>query len=130
MITKKLNNHGQVLILFIVFIPIFIALLTIAVDLGLITYNKKNLNGINIAALNYVKQNIEDYDEEEIKNIVLMNDKSIKIIKLEDKNNNINLVLNKKIDSIFGSIIGLREYNISSSYMINKETKKITNIKE
>ena len=127
---KKLNNHGQVLILFIIFIPIFIALLAIAVDLGLIAYNRKDLNGISIAALSYVKQNIKDYEKEEIRKIVLENDKNITVVKLDDNDQNVVLVLKKSINSIFGSIIGLDQYNINSSYKYNKETKKIIRINE
>ena len=127
---KPLNNKGQVLIIFIALIPILIAVLTITTDLSLITYNKKKLNSINKTALNYVKQNKDDYNKDIITKIISDNDKDINIVKLEDKENEVRLILSKSTNTIFGNIIGIKTYNITSKYMFNKQTNKITNIKE
>ena len=120
-----MNNKGQVLILFVALIPILIAVLAIAFDLGLITYNKKQLDGINIEALDYVKENIDDYKEDNIKKIIKENDKDITISSIKESNASVEVILTKKTNSAFGAIIGINSYDITSKYILDKETKKI-----
>ena len=122
---RRMNNKGQVLILFVALIPILIAVLAIAFDLGLITYNKKQLDGINIEALDYVKENIDDYKEDNIKKIIKENDKDITISSIKENNDSVEVILTKKTNSAFGAIIGINSYDITSKYILDKETKKI-----
>jgi len=97
-----MNKRGQALVMFIIMVPILLLLLAFIVDVGLM-YNAK-IKGRDM--LKFAVK--EDYD---IEDYFRIND--IEVEKLEEENNC--YIINYKIDSIFGSLIGIKTYNIEVS---------------
>ena len=100
-----LNNKGQSLIIFILCLPLLLLFLTYVIDTVRVNYEKNKLESI-----------IEISKEEEtdkICDIALKNDKDLNC---EISNNTV--VLNKRIKSLFGKIIGKEYYNVKVSIKI------------
>lgn len=120
----KLNNKGQVLVIFVFLIPILVLVFAFVADYGNVLYHQNRLNSVNKTALIYAKNHKEDYDIEKVKELVRKNDNEAIINKCEDKDKKITLVLKKDIKSYFGNIIGINNYNITSKYTMDVETGK------
>ena len=122
---KRLNNRGQVLIIFVALIPVIILFFTFIVDYSLILYNQNKLNSVNKTALYYVRDKKDDYSVDKVRNLVIRNDNTVNILVCEEKNNTFTLKLEKTIDSIFGRIIGRNTYTITSTYKLDMNNKTI-----
>ena len=92
-----LNRKGQTLIMFVLLLPLILAFVAFIVDFGLVMTEKTHQTEVIKTA---VKDN-KTLDNEEIKKE-----------KIENNNEQIRIVNETKIDSIFGAIIGLKEYRI------------------
>lgn len=94
-----MNKRGQALVMFIIMVPILLLLFAFIVDVGLM-YNAK-IKGRDMLkfAVN------ENYD---IKDYFSIND--IEIESFEEKD--ACYVLKYEIDSVFGSLIGIKTYDI------------------
>lgn len=111
------NNRGQVLVLFIMILPVIFIGIACIIDSSYMMYQKNRLDNINLDVLNSVKDEI-NVSEEEIRDLIILND--AKIVN-EDISINETITIDNYIlvDSIFGKIIGLDEYKISSSISVN-----------
>lgn len=103
-----MNRKGQTLIIFVILIPIFILVAALVVDVGLMTYNFQKYRGI-------VDEGIKLYfekDVSELEKVYELNNiqkEEYKIIKNEEQ---IEVVFETTINSIFGRIININEYQI------------------
>lgn len=109
------NRNGQMLVLFVIFLPIFIILAGLVLDIGIATNQKNRLNNINYSACSYA---LDNYNEMMILEQILSNDSmllvnDISISKEEDK---IIISIEKNIDSIFTGVVGIFNYRILSVY--------------
>ena len=111
------NNRGQVLVLFIMILPIVFIAVAWIIDSSYMMYQKNRLDNINLDVLNSVKDEI-NVSEEEIRDLIILND--AKIVN-EDISINETITIDNYIlvDSIFGKIVGFDEYKISSSISVN-----------
>ena len=111
------NNRGQVLVLFIMILPVIFIGVACIIDSSYMMYQKNRLDNINRDVLNSVSDKI-NLDEEEIRDLILLNDAEIVNvdISIDDTITIDNYIL---VDSIFGKIIGIDEYKISSSISVN-----------
>ena len=111
------NNKGQVLVLFIMILPVFFIGIACIVDSSYMMYQKNRLDNINRDVLNSVKDKVT-ITEEEILKLIHLNDTRIvnEDISIDKTITIDNYIL---IDSIFGKIIGYDEYKISSSISVN-----------
>lgn len=117
-----MNNKGQVLVIFVIIIPVILLLLTLVVDLGLISIEKRKIDNNTKSATEYYLNNIDDEDVKE-KTKVLLNDNldDIQII-INDNKNNVEITVTKTYKCVFGKIL---ENEIKIKYIGNKSTKKI-----
>lgn len=98
----KLNKKGQTLIMFIILLPILIGITAFVIDYGIIVYEKDKLSNLIELA----------HDEnKDIDSILKLND--IKDYEKKEKNNCYTITYYK--DSLFGSIVGIKEYKIKAS---------------
>jgi len=88
----KLNKKGQSLIMFIIFLPILLMSFALIIDVGMM-YNAKKEGA-----------NIEDYFK--------INEIEIISHKTNRKNNSTCDIINFRIESIFGNLIGYETYDI------------------
>lgn len=98
-----MNKKGQSLIMFVLLLPIMLMIFALIVDVGLM-YNA-NIKGSNLLddALNE-GTNIEDYFK--------INDIDLDNVKRISKNGEECVIIEYRIDSIFGSLVGMKEYEI------------------
>lgn len=105
-----MNKKGQVLILFLLLLPVILVLFTYAIDKCYLLYEKNRLNNTGNIACNYINQ---EKDINKAKQLIIENDNEITDIKLVAKTNE--LILEKDIKSLFGSLIGIDIYHIKST---------------
>lgn len=126
-----MNHNGQTLVAFVIVVPIFILLLAFVVDTGFILKEYTKLNSLTRTVLktNYQKRFDDDYTEKITKlykknsipteNLeVIVNDSEVKIINFY------------AIDSIFGKIIGIKNYDIKTKIKAYLKEGKIIIEKE
>ena len=122
---KRLNNRGQVLIIFVALIPVLLLLFTFVVDYATVLYNQNKLNSVNKTAMYYVRDKKDNYTVDKVKELITRNDNSVDILICEEKNNVFTIKLSKTISSVFGRIIGKNTYTITSTYKLNILEKTI-----
>lgn len=108
-----MNNKGQVLITFILIVPLLLLLGTYIVDLTYISYHVNKLNEINDLVIN--ETNSKKLSVEQVNEYVMMNDNTVNIATLNITNEKIEITLQKEIKSLFGKIIGKDSYILSST---------------
>lgn len=117
-----MNNRGQVLVIFVIILPIIMLLLTLVVDLGLIYIEKRKIN-VNVEdTIKYYLNNLDDTDVKNKAEILLNNNLDDIEIVINDSENYVEITVNKTYKCVFGSILN---NNIKVKYSGNKETKKI-----
>lgn len=109
----SMNNKGQVLIIFILLIPILLLGAAYVVDNIYISYHTNKLNGINSMISSDISTN--NIDIIEISDYVKKNDKNISVEVIVISDTEVKINLSKKINSLFGAIIGKNFYTLSSS---------------
>lgn len=115
-----MNKHGQTLILFVILIPIILMLLAIVVDVGLVMSEKIKLEEVT-------KNAIQDAfnDDEKILEVLNKNKIGTDEIKISRENEKLKIEIKKEIKSIFGSIIGIKKYDIKVSLVSLIENDKV-----
>lgn len=117
------NNRGQVLVIFIMILPVILIGVACFIDSSYLFYQKNRLDQINMDVLKSVENRV-DIREEEIERLILLNDtkivnEDISIDKTDTMVSNISIVNYLYVDSIFGRLIGFDEYKIKSSIGVN-----------
>ncbi len=116
-----MNKKGQTLILFVILIPIFFLFCAIVVDTGIVVDKKIELKEIT-------KEGIElglNNKEEEIKNLFLKNKIDVTNLKVNTENNRVEIENEIDVDSVFGSLIGIKTYKIKVYLKGYYQDKKI-----
>ena len=128
---NRLSNKGQALVIFIVFVPMFIMLGTLIVDVSYSKYEKRHIDEVNKMLVRYTLIHIDENVNDNIDYMINKNINDIEDYDLEVDNDNktVTLSIKKNITGFFGKIIGKEIYKINSSYIGNIEDEKIT-IKE
>lgn len=112
-----MNKRGQVLVFFIIFIPILLGIVAFTVDMGYSLSESNKLNGINKMVTEYGLINIDKADiKQKMIDLIYSNDSNIDTFDLDIVNNEIFLNIKKSVDSIFGKVINIDFYNLSSTY--------------
>lgn len=114
----NLNNKGQSLVMFILLMPVMILILVLVVDVGNMVSTKLELNSINKIV---IASGLEDMEnsllEDEIKDLILKNNKDIDKINIKIENGKIQVSLLEYSKSVFGRIVGFEGYQIVSEYI-------------
>ena len=112
-----MNNKGQVLVLFIIILPILLLGCACLIDSSYMLYQKNRLDNINYDVLDSIKTKI-NLTEEDVERLILLNDAKIvnEDIYIDVKNTmdrNISISNYILVNSIFGRLIGIDEYKVS-----------------
>lgn len=99
-----MNNKGQTLVLFVVMLPIILLGVCFFIDTGLIIYEQNRLEKLASEVVHYEEQ-LDDASK--IETLIKKNDKNI-TIEVKDKT----FLLEKNVKSIFGQVIGMKEYHL------------------
>lgn len=116
---NKLNEKGQSLALFVIFLPVIMMIGTLVIDIGLANYNKHKLDEISKSVLDYGLNNIDNDPYSNMVDLIYQNDSDIDSygIDMDLDNRKIKLVIKKATKGVFGSIIGKEIYKEESSYV-------------
>lgn len=127
----KLNNKGQTLIMFILLIPLILVIMALVVDTSFVFKEKIKFQSVTktIMKTTYENKDATDFNDKIInlykKNGIYTNNIVIKV------NSDSVVIKNQaKVKSIFGNIIGIKNYEVKFSYKIYKENESIKVIKE
>ncbi len=118
-----LNSKGQVLVVFVILLPIFLLILMGLVDIGLLNLEVKKLNTNTHDALEYYLDNYKEEDVLENKKALLNKNMKNINISINDNDNKVTIKVEKHYKSVY-SVISKRE-RLISKYIGDKETKKI-----
>lgn len=111
------NNRGQVLVIFVILLPLLFLFCAYVVDVSYISYHKNKLDNINSLVSDYVLDN-PNVEIDEIGRLVRQNDKEVMITNI-NLNDVVEINLEKEVKSIFGRLIGKNTYIIKSG--VSKE---------
>lgn len=101
-----MNKKGQVLVLFIIILPVLLLVFALIVDTSLAYSSKIKGKSMTKYALSHDK---------DIKEYFKLNNINIKKINLYSQDEKKCAEIEWNIDSVFGSIIGIKNYNIKIS---------------
>lgn len=124
-----MNNKGQTLVIFVLLLPLFVLLLAFITDTSIMFFEKNRLDNTSRMIINYKMNHIEMNDKK-VREYIKKNDKEIKVEKLKMDDKKVVLKTSKKINSVFGKIIGKDYYIVSSYYEGIINTKQINKIEE
>jgi len=110
-----MNKHGQTLVLFIVFLPIFALLGILVVDIGLASREKTKVESTTRIIMDEIREkNITGSIEEEIKILFRENNINIDNLIITIDGNEITIENFYKINSIFGNLIDIKNYRVET----------------
>jgi Flp pilus assembly protein TadG len=110
-----MNNKGQTLVIFVFLLPIILGLVAFLVDSSLIMYQDNRLDRINEVALDYAIKKKDTITNERIIELILKNDKDIKIDLVNVTSSKIIIKTRKEFDSLFGRVLDFKKYTVKSS---------------
>lgn len=114
---NKLNNKGQSLAIFVIFVPVFIMIGTFVVDVSFAKYNERRLDNLNKQVINYGLKHIDEEPYDNMVDLIYQNDSDIDSyeININNETKEISVTLSKSTKGFFGSIVGKEIYNEKSS---------------
>ena len=113
-----MNNKGQVLVIFVILLPIFIMILTFVIDLGMLSIEKRKVYNNTYDALEYY---LDSNDKDKTIKLIENNIEDIEV-NIEDSENSVEISVSKEYKGIYNIIY---DNEIKITYIGNKETKKI-----
>lgn len=117
-----MNKRGQTLIIFVMLIPIILTMAALVIDVGLLYYKKNEYVGI-------VEESIKEYFKDEdilsAKETLTLNGVSLDDTEINVSDNEITITLDTKVDSIFGKVIRINEYEIKVSRVGTKDKERV-----
>ena len=117
-----MNKRGQTLIIFVMLIPIILTMAALVIDVGLLYYKKNEYVGI-------VEESIKEYFKDEdilsAKKTLTLNGVSLDDTEINVSDNEITITLDTKVDSIFGKVIRINEYEIKVSRIGTKDKERV-----
>lgn len=124
-----MNRKGQVLVSFLLILPLLLILLVFIVDMGLMKVNERKIEHVIKEAINYELKSSEINDLR-VNNYIRNNLSDIRDVNVVVGTDNIKVSVSVYKKSIFNSLIKNKNYTISKSYYGYKENDKIKIIKE
>ena len=127
----KINNHGQTLIIFVILLPLLLALIAFVVDISYMYGEKLHLqNTTKMIIKNNYKDRLENNIENKVKDLYKKNNIKVYQSDIKTSNDYFKIETKSEIDSIFGKVIGLKKYKIKVSLKGYKKEDKIIIIEE
>lgn len=117
-----MNKRGQTLIIFVMLIPIILTMAALVIDVGLLYYKKNEYVGI---VQDSIKEYFKDEDILSAKKTLILNGVSLDDTEISVADNEITITLDTKVDSIFGKVIRINEYEIKVSRVGTKERDRV-----
>ena len=123
---SKLNNKGQTLTLFVIFVPVIIMIGIVMTDISYAKYQERKLDNINKEVVKYGLKHINEDPYEEMVNLIYKNDSDVDSYDISIDENKIRVELKRSSSSFFGKIIGKDIFNEQSIFNGTIEEDKIS----
>ena len=120
-----MNHKGQVLVLFMLLLPLIFMALALIIDTGLLYMEKRHVDFVVKDVVEYGMENINSVTEKKLYDLI---DRNLDLVnKKEIINNNgmLNITVSVEKKSIFSKIFGYEKYQIESTYKGMIEQNKI-----
>lgn len=125
-----MNNKGQVLIVFILLLPLFLMLMVFITDIGLLYTESKKIENNVKEAIEYGLTTNDSEVKENIDKLLYSNIDNIKSSKVTIENNIITISITKDKKTVFNLFFKNNEIPISITYKGYIDNNKITYEKE
>ena len=127
----KLNNKGQTLIMFILLIPLILVIMALVIDTSFVYKEKIKFQSVTktIMKTTYENKDTTDFNDKTI-NLYKKNGIDTNNIVIKVNSDSVVIKNQAKVKSVFGNIIGIKNYEVKFSYKIYKENESIKVIKE
>lgn len=113
---KKMNNKGQVLVCFVIIIPILFMLVALVVNLGIFSIEKRKLSNVVQDTIKYGLNHIDDNNiQGTLTDLIIKNDPKLNKdnIKIIIDNNEIAITVLKDYHGLFKYLVNNQKLNIS-----------------
>ncbi len=122
-----MNRKGQVLVMFIILLPIFFIIMTLLIDIGNLILTNNEINDVSYIVLEHC---LDHLDEEDIidtsKELLKLNNKELNIESFKIENNRVYLNVDYQVKGIISNIINIKLFDINNKYEAYiKDGKKI-----
>lgn len=122
-----MNRKGQVLVMFIILLPIFFIIMTLLIDIGNLILTNNEINDVSYMVLEHC---LDHLDEEDIidtsKELLKLNNKELNIESLKIENNKVYLNVSYQVKGIISNIVNIKLFDINNKYEAYiKDDKKI-----
>lgn len=122
-----MNRKGQVLVMFIILLPIFFIIMTLLIDIGNLILTNNEINDVSYMVLEHCLNHL---DEEDIidtsKELLKLNNKELNIESFKIENSKVYLNVSYQVKGIISNIINIKLFDINNKYEAYiKEDKKI-----
>lgn len=122
-----MNRKGQVLVMFIILLPIFFIIMTLLIDIGNLILTNNEINDVSYMALEHC---LDHLDEEDIidtsRELLKLNNKELNIESFKIENNKVYLNVSYQVKGIISNIVNIKLFDIDNKYEAYiKDDKKI-----
>ena len=112
----RLNNKGQSLVMFIIFMPVLLLMLTLVYDIDNGLYEKEKISNVNYMAVSYGLDNIDKVEEQDLIDIIMKNTNNLDNISVNIENDTIDIKIDKDIKGIIGGTFNVSLIEVRSEY--------------
>lgn len=122
-----MNRKGQVLVMFIILLPIFFIIMTLLIDIGNLILTNNEINDVSYMVLEHC---LDHLDEEDIidtsRELLKLNNKELNIESFKIENNKVYLNVSYQVKGIISNIVNIKLFDINNKYEAYiKDDKKI-----
>ena len=122
-----MNRKGQVLVMFIILLPIFFIIMTLLIDIGNLILTNNEINDVSYMVLEHC---LDHLNEEDIidtsKELLKLNNKELNIESFKIENNKVYLNVSYQVKGIISNIVNIKLFDIDNKYEAYiKDDKKI-----
>ena len=112
----RLNNKGQSLVMFIIFMPVLLLMLTLVYDIGNGLYEKEKISNVNYMTVSYGLDNIDKVEEQDLIDIIMKNTNNLDSVSVNIENDTIDIKIDKDIKGIIGGTFNVSLIEVRSEY--------------
>lgn len=122
-----MNRNGQVLVLFMLLLPLILMVLALIIDTGLLYMEKRHVDFVVKDTVEYGMKKMDSVTEQELYNLLDRNLDDIKDKKIIINDGILHISVSLDKESLFANIFGEDRYEIKSEYkgMIDQNSIRI-----
>lgn len=122
-----MNRKGQVLVMFVILLPIFFIIMTLLVDIGNLILTNNEINDVSYLVLEHCLDHIDEDDIiDNSKELLQLNNKNITIDSFKIDNGKVYLDVSYQVKGIISNIVNIKLFNINNKYVAYiKDNKKV-----